>query len=200
MARQHALCGSHRTYDIPNVNVPELRDDGTYLITGGLGSLGLQTAKHLVREGARHLLLTGRSGVAGKEAGVAELEALGASVTVVQSDIADPDDVRRMLATPMPPLRGIIHAAGVLDDGMAAQQSLERLLRVLAPKVHGAWNLTLIDEGPSPRFLHLLFIEMPLWWVRQDSVRTLPEMFSIRSHITAFARAAWAQHRLGRMG
>jgi acyl carrier protein len=126
---------------IPNVNVPELRDDSTYLITGGLGSLGLQTAKYLIQEGARHLLLTGRGGIAGKESKVAELEALGASVMVVQADIADPDDVRRMLATPMPPLRGVIHAAGVLDDGMAAQQSLERLSRVLAPKVHGAWNL-----------------------------------------------------------
>jgi len=123
---------------------PPLSAEASYLITGGLGALGLQVAHALIDQGARHLVLSGRSGAAGKEVAIAELEQRGATVLVAQADVAEAADVAQMLAaieSACPPLRGIIHAAGVLDDGVLRQQSVERFAKVLAPKVAGAWNL-----------------------------------------------------------
>lgn len=121
----------------------QIKRDGSYLITGGLGALGLQMATHLVAEGARHLLLTGRLGVTTPEqqTAIERLEAEGAHVQVIQADVANPDDVARLLQHAIQPLRGIIHAAGVLDDGVLMQQTTERFAYVAAPKVHGAWHL-----------------------------------------------------------
>jgi acyl transferase domain-containing protein/NAD(P)-dependent dehydrogenase (short-subunit alcohol dehydrogenase family)/acyl carrier protein len=123
-----------------------LRADATYLISGGLGALGLQTAAHLATRGARHLVLTGRRGVDDKTAAtIQEIERQhGATVTVVAADIADAADVERIFADVLPhlpPLAGVVHAAGVLDDALVAQQTVDRFRRVLAPKVAGAWNL-----------------------------------------------------------
>ena len=117
--------------------------ESCYLITGGLGALGLQIAEQLVATGARHLLLTGRRGATTPEqqAAIQRLEGQGAQVDVIQADVAKADDVMRLLMHATKPLRGIIHAAGVLDDGMLMQQTTERLARVAAPKVHGAWHL-----------------------------------------------------------
>jgi acyl transferase domain-containing protein/acyl carrier protein len=123
---------------------PAVRADLTYLITGGLGALGLLTAKSLVNLGARSLVLTGRSGLKGKEAAVAQLTALGAKVTVAAVDISCPEQTARLFMETLaglPALAGVIHAAGVLDDGMILQQSAERFAKVMAPKVAGAWNL-----------------------------------------------------------
>jgi len=123
---------------------PSLKAEASYLITGGLGALGLQVAHALVDQGARHLVLSGRSGAQGKEAALQKLEARGARVLVVQGDVAVAADVTRMLAeidATCPPLRGIIHAAGVLDDGVLRQQNAERFAKVLAPKVAGTWHL-----------------------------------------------------------
>lgn len=121
-----------------------VRAEATYLITGGLGSLGLQVAHNLIDQGARHLALSGRRGAAGKAAEIAALEARGAKVLVVQADVAVAADVTKLLARideMGPPLQGIIHAAGVLDDGVLRQQTAERFAKVLAPKVQGAWHL-----------------------------------------------------------
>ena len=117
--------------------------DGSYLITGGLGALGLQMANHLISSGARHLLLSGRSGAASSEqqAAIKQLQAQGAEVEIVQADIAQADDVAKLLQQAPKPLRGIIHAAGVLDDGMLMQQNSKRFARVAAPKIQGAWHL-----------------------------------------------------------
>jgi myxalamid-type polyketide synthase MxaE and MxaD len=121
----------------------QIHGDASYLITGGLGALGLQMAEHLVAEGARHLLLTGRSGVTTCEQQMAiqRLEANGAHVQVIRADVSKAADVASLLTHTTKPLRGVIHAAGVLDDGMLMQQTLERFARVAAPKVHGAWHL-----------------------------------------------------------
>jgi microcystin synthetase protein McyG len=121
-----------------------VRGDATYLITGGLGGLGLATARWLVEQGARHLLLLGRSEP--KAAALPELaamRALGATVTTVQADVTDRAQVARLLAAinPRRPLRGLIHAVGVLDDGALANQNWRRFANVLAPKVLGAWHL-----------------------------------------------------------
>jgi acyl transferase domain-containing protein/NADPH:quinone reductase-like Zn-dependent oxidoreductase/NADP-dependent 3-hydroxy acid dehydrogenase YdfG len=120
-----------------------VRADANYLVTGGFGALGLQVARWLVEEGARHLVLTGRRGPGeGAQATLAELQARGAVVHVVPADISVPDDVARVLAAAeRPPLAGIVHAAGVLEDGMIADLDAAKIDRVLAPKAGGAWLL-----------------------------------------------------------
>ncbi|GDY58214.1 hypothetical protein SVIO_088370 [Streptomyces violaceusniger] len=119
---------------------------GTVLITGGTGTLGGLVARHLVAEhGVEHLLLVGRRGphAPGVAELVAELEAAGASVTVAACDVADRDAVRELLAgVPAEvPLRGVVHAAGVLDDATVEGLGWEQIERVLAPKVDAAWHL-----------------------------------------------------------
>ncbi|GIL13952.1 MAG: polyketide synthase [Chloroflexota bacterium] len=131
-------------------NVP-VRGDGAYLITGGLGGLGLTVARWLVDQGARHLVLTGRRGASetAQEA-IRELEAAGAAVQVVQADVSDGDAVAEMLRLiemTMPPLRGVVHAAGILDDSLLAQMTREQFRRVMSPKMDGAWNLHALTEG-----------------------------------------------------
>ncbi len=129
----------------PSKEKPEVREDGAYLITGGLGGLGLSTARWLVERGARHLVLTGRSGASETaQATIEEMEAAGARVLVAKADVADERQVAGVLeevGRSMPPLRGVFHAAGVLDDGVLSGQSAGRFAKVMAPKVSGAWNL-----------------------------------------------------------
>ncbi len=135
-----------------------VRADGSYLITGGLGGLGLLVAQWMVERGARHLVLMGRSPAsdAARET-LHMLEQGGATVRVVQGDVARSGDLAAALAAigdGMPPLRGVIHSAGVLDDGVLLQQEWERFARVMAPKVEGAWHLhALTREAPLDFFV-----------------------------------------------
>lgn len=120
--------------------------DATYLVAGGLGGLGLSLAAWLVSAGARHLVLMSRSGARSAEQveAVARLRAAGAQVIVEAADISARADVERVLdriAGDLPPLRGVVHAAGVLDDALLEGQTVERLAKVAAPKVAGAWHL-----------------------------------------------------------
>ncbi|WP_426752690.1 type I polyketide synthase [Myxococcus sp. Y35] len=130
-----------------------IQPDGVYLVTGGLGALGLATAEWLVGAGARHLLLVGRS--APGEAASARLTALtsrGVDVTVMQADVSRQDDVQRLVdgvAERGMLLRGVIHTAGVLEDGVILHQDRERFARVFAPKVQGALNLHRATAGLS---------------------------------------------------
>ncbi|MFF9165255.1 SDR family NAD(P)-dependent oxidoreductase, partial [Streptomyces longwoodensis] len=125
---------------------------GTVLVTGGTGTLGGLVARHLVAEhGVRHLLLTSRRGpdAPGVGALVADLRAAGAQVTVAACDVADRDDLARVLAD-VPhghPLAGVVHAAGVLDDGVIGALTPARLERVLRPKVDAAVNLHELTRG-----------------------------------------------------
>jgi polyketide synthase 12 len=122
-----------------------LRDDASYLITGGLGGLGLAVAEWMVEQGARHLLLLGRGSPAPPvRETIARLRDAGAFVEVARADVSEPAAraaLRDALARIGQPLRGVIHAAGVLDDGILLRQSAERFRGVMAPKVQGAWNL-----------------------------------------------------------
>lgn len=125
--------------------------DSSYLITGGLGALGLKVAGWLVEQNARHLVLVGRSDpTAAVEAELATLEQAGATVQVFKADVSNRDEIAQVLAEikrSAPPLHGVVHAAGVLDDGLLLQQSWSRFERVMASKVAGAWNLhTLTQE------------------------------------------------------
>jgi microcystin synthetase protein McyG len=124
---------------------PSFSDAATYLITGGLSGLGLLVARWMVARGARHLVLMGRRGATEAAAPVLrEIEAAGAEVRALAGDVADEGRVRAVLdeiAGSMPPLRGVFHAAGVLDDAVLEHQDWSRFERVLAPKVLGGFIL-----------------------------------------------------------
>ena len=123
----------------------DLRSDSTYLITGGLGSLGLAVALWMVGKGVRNLVLVGRSsGSTYSGTVVRDLQGEGVRVLVQNADISEPSQLTRVLSKvreTMPPVRGIIHAAGVLDDRLLSNLNDESFLHVLAPKIQGAWNL-----------------------------------------------------------
>jgi NAD(P)-dependent dehydrogenase (short-subunit alcohol dehydrogenase family)/acyl carrier protein len=130
---------------------PLIQSNATYLITGGLGGLGLRTAQWLVEQGARQLVLLGRHAPAGEAQVVLQgLRQQGADVRTWQVDVADRDQLAAIfdtMKTTLPPLRGIIHAAGVLDDGVIVQQDRARFEKVFGPKVQGAWNLHLLTQS-----------------------------------------------------
>ncbi|MEV5762889.1 SDR family NAD(P)-dependent oxidoreductase [Streptomyces tendae] len=130
--------------------------EGTVLITGGLGGLGRIVARHLITaHGIRHLLLVGRRGTQtdGADEMATELSALGAEVRIAACDVADHEATRALLQTVSAehPLTAVIHAAGVVDDGVVTSLTPERLERVLRPKVDAAWNLhELTRDGRRP--------------------------------------------------
>ncbi len=138
----------------PCLDRPACRPDATYVVSGGLGGFGLAVASWMVERGARHLVLMSRSGAPSVENRPAfdALRESAADVVVFKGDVGDEDDVRRMLGEireNLPPLRGVVHAAMVLDDALLAQLNAERFRAVLSPKVGGAWNLhrlTAADE------------------------------------------------------
>jgi acyl transferase domain-containing protein/acyl carrier protein len=149
------------------------RPDAGYLITGGLGGIGLAMAGWLVAHGARHLLLVGRTPLppradwatldpacaAGRRvAAVQALETQGATVEIAAIDVADGEALARCLdarrAGGAPPLRGVIHAAGVLDFAALAAQDTAALSRSVAAKLQGAWHLhRLLANAPLDFFV-----------------------------------------------
>lgn len=122
-----------------------VRPDRTYLLTGGLGGLGLSLAQWLVEQGARSLVLVGRKGPSAQaRVAIQSMEQAGARVHCAQADVSRESDVEQLFAMvrrEMPPLAGIVHAAMVLDDHTLLEQSQESFARVYAPKALGAWNL-----------------------------------------------------------
>lgn len=134
-----------RSEPLPLAEPLRLRDDATYLISGGLGGLGLTIARWMVDRGARHIVLMGRrppSEVATRA--IDEMRAAGAEVRPVRADVSLPEDVARTLSEidrNMPALAGVLHAAAVLDDGTLLKLDSETFDAVMAPKARGAWNL-----------------------------------------------------------
>ncbi|MFC4069619.1 SDR family NAD(P)-dependent oxidoreductase, partial [Actinoplanes subglobosus] len=123
---------------------------GTVLVTGGTGGLGALVARHLVTaHGVRDLVLTSRRGNAAPGAAElsAELTGLGARIRVLACDIADRAAAERLIGEIGPELSAVVHAAGVIDDGLIASLDAARLRRVLAPKVDGAWHLHELTSG-----------------------------------------------------
>ncbi|WP_267881904.1 type I polyketide synthase [Streptomyces albus] len=129
---------------------------GTVLITGGTGALGARVARFAVEHGAAHVVLTSRRGpdAPGASDIRRDLEALGAEVTVAACDVADRDQVAALLdgLSGTPPLTAVVHAAGVLDDGVLGALDPARIAGVMAPKAHAA---LVLDELTRQRGLDL---------------------------------------------
>ncbi|MEU5959351.1 SDR family NAD(P)-dependent oxidoreductase [Streptomyces sp. NPDC047525] len=159
-ALQHMSTGRH-TGKLVLVQPAPLDPDGTVLVTGGTGTLARLVARHLVTEhGVRHLLLLGRRGPAapGAEQFAAELGELGAAVTTLACDVSDRAALAAVLDT-IPadhPLTGVVHAAGVLADGLAASVEPDTLAEVLAPKADAAWHLHDLTARGEVNFFVLL--------------------------------------------
>ena len=142
--------------------------DATYLVTGGLGGLGLHLAQWLVEQGGRHLVLTGRTGLPGRSAwesigpdtelgkriaAVRALEKDGAEILIVKADVADEQEMSELwkkLEQQPYPLRGIIHAAGVANPRSLAEMTPNEAHKTMRPKINGAWLLhQLVQCGDS---------------------------------------------------
>jgi NAD(P)-dependent dehydrogenase (short-subunit alcohol dehydrogenase family) len=156
----------------PEVKLPTLpafRTDVSYLITGGLGALGVAVANWIVKRGGRHIILTSRDGIPPREqwskldpagaaaqrvASVRQLERSGAHVRVIAADVSEEADVDALISANeeqgYPPIRGIIHAAGTAVPKLLVNMDAAEMTRVLKPKVNGAW------------FLHKKFSGQPL--------------------------------------
>jgi len=124
--------------------LPTVHADATYLVTGGLGMLGHSVAKWLIAKGAKHLVLTGRNAspdLARELFSPAESNA--ADIRIVAADISRDEDVKRLfqMLKALPPLRGVVHSAGVLDDGILAQLDWDRFAPLFEPRVYGGFLL-----------------------------------------------------------
>lgn len=138
----------------------QLSSEASYLVTGGLGGFGLRTAQWLVEKGARQLILLSRSGPASEEAqaAVAAFEEQGVKVLAAACDITDRDALASLLERAngeLAPLRGIVHAATVIDDGLIRNLDAERIQKVLAPKIDGARYLDALTRDAELDFFVL---------------------------------------------
>ncbi|KAA1250588.1 type I polyketide synthase [Mycobacterium simiae] len=130
---------------IPPEQARVFRRDGAYIITGGLGGLGLFLTEQMAAAGAGRIVLNSRAAPNQKAIETIELiRATGADIVVECGDIALADTAQRLVAAATAtgfPLRGVLHGAAVVEDATLANITTELIERVWAPKVHGAWNL-----------------------------------------------------------
>ncbi|WAN70236.1 type I polyketide synthase [Moorena producens JHB] len=150
---------SHQQTEVPL----NFQENASYLITGGLGGLGLLVARWMVSRGAKHLILLGRR--APDDAVVkklTELEQAGAEVVVEKADVSEWDSILRVfdkINQSTFPLAGVIHSAGMLSDGVLQNQSWSSFQQVMAPKVQGAWHLHQLTKNQQLDFF-VLFSSM----------------------------------------
>ncbi len=122
---------------LPEGKKLKIDSTGSYLITGGLGGLGLKVAEWLAKQSAKHLVLAGRRASQ-------NIEIPNTTVETVAIDVSQKPDVDALMqkfGAEWPELKGIIHAAGIIDDGVLGSQDWSRFEKVFAPKVQGSWNL-----------------------------------------------------------
>jgi thioesterase domain-containing protein/short-subunit dehydrogenase/acyl carrier protein len=148
----------------PRVTFPS---DSAFLVTGAFGGFGTAIVRWIVERGGRHFILLSRQGPQSEESLrlLEELRANNVSVCIVQCDVADSDRLAKELkaaAIAMPPIKGVFHAAMVIDDGLISQLNPSRFHAVMEPKVAGTWNL------------HALTLDQPLeYFVLFSSVAAL---------------------------
>ncbi|MEI2414618.1 SDR family NAD(P)-dependent oxidoreductase [Orrella sp. JC864] len=153
--------GIHARKALPRPAQPlSLSAQACYLVTGGLGGFGLRTAMWLAERGARHLVLVSRSGPVSEEArqAIGQLQARGVRVHAAACDITDGAAVAELfeqIASSLPALKGVVHAAMVIDDGLAQHADAAQISRVLAPKVLGALHLDRACAGLALDFFVL---------------------------------------------
>ncbi len=133
-----------------------IQKDGSYLVSGGCGGLGLLVAQWLANQGATHLILVGRSGASEEARKVIEqLEQKKIVVSVIQADISNYENATHLFTEVkknMPPLRGIVHTAGVVSDAALLKESGDHFNQVLLPKVQGSWHLHMLTQDLSLDF------------------------------------------------
>jgi len=134
-----------------------IKDDFSYLVTGGTGSLGIYTCQWLKDQGAKYIIITSRNapknGVLEK---IKDIEKSGVKILFIKSDVSIQSHVEEIFQTAkesMPVISGIIHTAGVLDDGVLINQTKDKFDKVLAPKIAGAWNLHMYSQELNLDFL-----------------------------------------------
>jgi len=138
--------------DHPDLKQIAIQPESAYLVTGGLGALGLKVAQWLAQQGAQHLVLLGRQSPAPTaQTALAKLEQMGVSVKVITADVGDFNQLKAALAevlenTEVRPLKGIFHLAGVLADGLLVNQDWNQFEQVMQPKLNGAWHLHHLTE------------------------------------------------------
>ena len=141
---------------VPPARVPVFREDGAYLVTGGLGGLGLFLAEKMATAGSGRIVLSSRSEPTDEALEtIARIRALGTDVVVELGDITEPATAQRLVATATAtglPLRGVLHGAAVIEDATLANITTELIEHDWAPKVYGAWNL------------HTATVDQPLDW------------------------------------
>ncbi|MFY9922040.1 MAG: SDR family NAD(P)-dependent oxidoreductase, partial [Mycobacterium sp.] len=140
---------------IPNPLQPQA--DRSYLITGGVGAIGLRTASYLAQLGAGDIVLTSRRAPDEDAQRVIEeiVERSRCRIHTFAADVGDESEVAELLdriRAELPPLAGVVHLAGVLDDALLSQQSLERFRTTLAPKAFGACHLDRLTKGDDLDF------------------------------------------------
>ncbi len=150
------------------LHLQKLDKDASYIVTGGLGDLGIKVVHWLVSKGAKNIICIGRKNSISDYAKntISDIEKEGVVIKVMQVDVADAKQMQDFfteIKNTMPPLKGIIHSAGVVDDGMLMGQNIERFKNVFRPKVDGLWNLHLLSENISLDFF-VCFSSMAAIW------------------------------------
>ncbi len=142
---ESALLQPHEKPQVVATKPVQIRPDSTYIITGGLGALGLHVARFLIREGARYIALLARRTPSGETLRqIEELKSSGSHVAILHGDVSEAASLATALRTlppNFPPVRGIVHAAGVLEDRLIRDLDSTSLQIPMMPKVDGAWHL-----------------------------------------------------------
>ena len=134
-----------------------IKNNASYLITGGTGSLGFQACQWLITQGARFIILTARKAPGSAlQRKIKNIEKKGIQILFIESDISIKSSTQKVFIKAkesMPEIAGIIHTAGVLDDAMLLNQSIEKFDKVLKPKTSGAWNLHVFSQDLNLDFM-----------------------------------------------
>lgn len=135
----------------PEKPLISLSPDSTYWVTGGTGAIGRSVVQMLIDAGARHIVLAGRNSSQGRDLFLDhKVKEKKVNLMILSCDVSDYEQVRialEQINQAMPPLRGIMHLAAVVEDGTLNRQNREALFRVMKPKVDGSWNLHLLTQN-----------------------------------------------------